>query len=495
MSLLKVWQANSCREISFSPPALLSKLLQQNGLDASHPCGGRGHCGKCTVYAAGSLSSPSAAETRIGSRLSCQTVLLGDAEVRLPEELGAIETSGCAPAVGSPMAGSYGAAVDIGTTTIALKLYALASGTVLAEVGMMNPQRSISADVIGRIGAAMEGSLPLLQSLVTDAIQSLLVRSASLARISLEEIGALVVTGNTTMLYLLTGRDPSCLSAAPFRADCLFGQYETLLGIPVYYPACMSAFVGADITCAVLDSGMTLKQETSLLCDIGTNGEIALWTGGKLYVTSTAAGPAFEGAGISCGCSSIPGAIDRVKAEGGKLSVHTIGNRPAIGLCGSGLVDAVAAFLALGDIDETGAVEKDSLPLSDAVSLLPADIRAVQLAKGAIAAGIRTLTEMAKIPLEDIQTLYIAGGFGSHLDPASAAAIGLIPEDLESRVCVLGNAALSGAARLLLDQNRICFAEELAEKSEHITLSGNSRFNYHFMNAMLFGSEELTDEF
>ena len=269
----------------------------------------------------------------------------------------------------------------------------------------------------------------------------------------------------------------------------MFDRMDTILAIPVYYPPCMDAFVGADIVCAVLDSGLYHKHQTALLCDIGTNGEIALWKDRTLYVTSTAAGPAFEGAGISCGFESIPGAIDRVWIENGSIQVHTIAEKPAVGLCGSGLLDAVAVFLKTGDIDETGAVEKDILPLTNSVALLPADIRAVQLAKGALAAGIRTLLEQANISEEDIETLYIAGGFGSHLNIASTAAIGLIPKTLRHRVRVLGNAALAGAARLLLDRNQMNTVRELTQKSVSVTLSGNGRFNQHFMDAMLFGDE------
>lgn len=494
MPVLKVWQNKICREIPFSGTPALSTLLQQYDLFAAHPCGGRGSCGKCAVRAEGELSAPTSAEKKAGTRLSCQITLMGDAEIWLHEDSGVVEVSGSSPALGSPMEGRYGAAVDIGTTTVALKLYDLANGAVLAQAGTMNPQRSIAADVMGRISAAMGGLLPMLQSMVTDAIRSLLAKACGFVQLSMEEVDALVVTGNTTMLYLLTGRDPACLSAAPFQADCLFDSRDTLQGIPVYYPACMNTFVGADITCAVLDSGMHLKKRTSLLCDIGTNGELALWRGGRLYVTSTAAGPAFEGAGISCGCGSIPGAIDRVWMENGKIRMHTIGNKAAVGLCGSGLVDALAVFLEAGNIDQTGVMYGDFLPLTEAVKLLPGDIRAVQLAKGAIAAGIRTLLELADVSEEAIDAFYIAGGFGSHLDTASAAAIGLIPRQLEHRVHILGNSALSGAARLLLDQELVPATRDLTAKAVHVALSGNSRFNQHFMNAMLFGGEDMFDE-
>ena len=157
------------------------------------------------------------------------------------------------------------------------------------------------------------------------------------------------------------------------------------------------------------------------------DGRLALWKDGVLYVSSTAAGPAFEGAGISCGCGSIAGAVDRVWLEDGGIAAHTIGEGKAVGLCGSGLIDAIACFLENGMVDETGATDEDELPLRDGIALAPRDIRAVQLAKAAIAAGIETLMEAANVTADEIETLYIAGGFGSHLNVRSAARIGLIP--------------------------------------------------------------------
>jgi uncharacterized 2Fe-2S/4Fe-4S cluster protein (DUF4445 family) len=252
----------------------------------------------------------------------------------------------------------------------------------------------------------------------------------------------------------------------------------------------MNAFVGADITCAVLASKMCGK-ETALLCDVGTNGEIALWKGGVLYVTSTAAGPAFEGAGISCGCSSIPGAIDRVWLENGELQIHTIGDAPAVGVCGSGLIDAVAQLLEAEWMDETGALDDDEVALAPGVVLLQKDIRAMQLAKAAIAAGIQTLLEVSDTTCDQIETLYIAGGFGSHLSIESAVKIGLIPVELENKVQVIGNAALAGAAQLLLDSRKLEELRTIAARSKHWNLGGNPKFNENYMNAMLFPMEDM----
>lgn len=493
MGVLIIRQGGKSQRVEFSGTPLLEEVLSQAGIEFDHPCGGRGVCGKCAAEITGQVSAPNAAERRAGHRLTCQARLLGDAAVWLPEfGKDLVEISSTAQSAGNPMAGSYGAAVDIGTTTLALKLYDLQSGRLLASGGRMNPQRAVAADVMGRIGAAMAGGASHLQSLVREALGQMLDQASMDAGIPREALSVMVVTGNTTMLYLITGRNPECLSHAPFLAGTLFDFHARLLDMAVYYPPCMNAFVGADITCAVLASGMCENPQTSLLCDIGTNGEIALWKNGKLYVTSTAAGPAFEGAGISCGCGSIPGAIDRVWVENGQVQCHTIGDAPPAGVCGSGLIDAIAAFRETGMIDETGASAADVLPLKGEIHLLPKDVRAIQLAKAAIRAGIQTLLESALVPEAEVATVYIAGGFGSHLNVASAAAIGLIPSGLQDRVRILGNAALSGAGTLLLNQDRLETARSIAAGATHLDLGGNPRFNENYIEQMLFPAESET---
>ena len=489
MPKLTVRRGDATWTIPFESGQRLDEVLIAHDLAVPRPCGGRGVCGKCAVELSGQVSAPNAAERRAGRRLSCQALLMGDALAVLPDDGGmeqiALFSDAAARAV-KPTAGRLGAAVDIGTTTLACKLYDLRDGTCLSEAGRRNPQTAVAADVMGRVGHAMDGGLDTLRRQAGEAVEGMLRESCARAGVSFEALDALVVTGNTTMLYLLTGRDPRALSHAPFLADHLFDEETELFGRRTYLPPCMHAFVGADISCAVLAAGQCDGDGISLLTDIGTNGEIALWKDGVLRVASTAAGPAFEGAGISCGCGSVRGAIDRVWLEGKEVRAHTIGEASAVGVCGSGLIDAIAAFLQRGDIEETGATEEERLALRDGVALMPKDIRAVQLAKAAIAAGMETLMRSAQTAPEEIGTLYIAGGFGSHLNVDSAATIGLIPDALAGSVRILGNAALAGAARLLLDTDAIARIRAICARATFVNLGGDPLFNELYVDHMFF---------
>lgn len=489
MPRLTIHRGSMSFAVDFLSPERLSVLLARSGMPLAQPCGGRGVCGKCAVLLTGDASAPNHAEQRCGVRLACQAVIRGDCDVILPEKrpMAQIEAgSGEALVPVQPMPGRYGAAIDIGTTTLVLRLYDLHTGRCLAHAAMLNPQTSAAADVIGRIGAAMGGQLEALSASVRSALRTLLGSACAQGGVDAAEVTLLTVTGNTTMLYLLTGRSPERLSCAPFEADCLFGEECVLLDRRVYLPPCLHAFVGADTACALLASGMLERAETALLCDAGTNGEIALWHRGQLYVASAAAGPAFEGAGISCGCGSVPGAIDRVWTEAGEVRIHTIGEEAPVGLCGSGLLDAAATLAQLEIIDETGAMEEDC-PLAPGVVLTRQDVRALQLAKAALAAGMDSLLHAAGCRQEEVTALYLAGGFGSHLNADSAARIGMIPVALADKVRVIGNAALDGAAMLLADTSLRERTAAFCRQAQHVRLDGNAYFSQRFVDAMMFG--------
>ena len=449
------------------------------------PCGGRGRCGKCTVKAQGALRSLSdgAVKTVNGPVRSCQYFPAGDVTVWLKAASAAPEV----PAVASAIPGGgtgQGLAIDLGTTTVTAALYDLATGALLRVQSELNAQRTYGADVITRIQHCREGHFQDLFDVTCAQLAGFTRDTDRLTRVT--------IAGNTVMEHLAAGLDPSPLAVPPFTVRSLFGQTAASSLWPdaqVYYSRCVSAYVGGDITAGMAACGLQHAEGLVLYVDIGTNGEIALWKDGRLYVTSTAAGPAFEGAGISCGCGSIAGAIDRVWAENGQICAHTIGEAPAVGICGSGLIDAVAALLARGDVDETGAAEAKSLSLQDGVSLLQEDIRAVQLAKAAIAAGIQTLLADAGVAEGEIENLFIAGGFGSHLNATSAAAIGLIPRAFAKKVRVLGNASLTGAGMLLLDEEKLAQAATIVQKAIPVALGGNPKFNEAYIEQMLFPEE------
>ncbi|MGN1026473.1 MAG: ASKHA domain-containing protein [Faecousia sp.] len=490
----------SGQSISVEPGMTLSQVL---GHSLEMPCAGHGRCGKCKVTVSGALSPLSATEQAHltaeeiarGVRLACCTRVEGDCRVSLP---GSAHSQICLSGVMGnialrPRFRSFGAAVDIGTTTLAASLYG-ADGTLLAQASMANPQAAWGADVISRIEAALKGEGPALAASVRGAIDDLLGQMAAQARIDPEKIDALVITGNTAMLHLFTETSPEPLSHAPFEAKRLFGEVCTAssLGLSacpggeIYLPRCMSAFVGADITTALLASGICETADTRILVDIGTNGEMALWHKGELTCCSTAAGPAFEGAGLSMGMHGQDGAVDHVTLRNGALQPHVIGEGQPVGICGSGVIDALACLLETEELDETGLLETDPAPIASPVVLTQKDVRMVQLAKSAISAGLRTLLRTEGISCKDVAELAVAGGFGSYLNVANAGRIGLIPEELVNKVRVLGNAALSGAAMLLLDRELAQTGTRLALSAHTLVLSANPVFSEYYTDGMFF---------
>ena len=495
------------KPISCPMGTCLGDLLSHHG-QGSMPCGGHGKCGKCLTTVTGVVSAPTEDEKRIlspeeltkGVRLACRVMVLGNCTATTSEQgKGQIVTDGRFPASMaarplSPAFDGYGVAIDIGTTTLAARLYDSA-GNLLSETSRLNPQSAWGADVISRMEAAMAGNAGKIAQITRRALDSMMGELAAAARVATADVTGAVITGNTVMLHLLTETDVEPLTHAPFAAERLFGEILTarevgLTAIPpeatVYLPPCIAAFIGADTVTATLASDLREKTETALLCDIGTNGEMVLWHENTLYACSTAAGPAFEGAGISMGMGGKTGAIDRVWTQDGEICAHVIGETDPVGLCGSGLVDAVAALLDTELLDETGYLEDDPAVIAAPVEIIQEDIRAVQLAKSAIHAGMRTLIHTAKLDCDDVATLYIAGGFGSYLNVQSAGKIGLLPEELTDRVTVLGNAALTGASMLLLCADLRPACERMARETRVVELATNPVFVSEYMERMMF---------
>lgn len=500
--MLKVVCAGKSRDFEPVSGITAAEFLREHGYSVPAPCGGNGKCGKCRIHAHGGLSEITAEEKaflseediRGGVRLACLCRLTGEDAVLEPgsngETMGV--TDGELPDMElSPFGDGLGLAVDIGTTTVAAYLYDLSTGMRLGRRARENAQTAFGADVVARLSYSLAGDGEKLKTAITEEISGMAEQLCAEAGRSVGEIGAAVITGNTAMLYFINGYPVDDIAAAPFEARHLFGGFEPAekffagwrSGARVYFPPCIGAYLGADLVCAMLASAIEEKTEPTLLADIGTNGEMALISNGELFCCSTAAGPAFEGAGISHGTGARPGAIDKVSAENGELVIHVIGDEKAASICGSGLLDAAAAALELELIDEAGHIEED-IVLSEEVCLTQADVRALQLAKAAIRAGMDTLTERGcpgKTPV-----LMLAGGFGTKLFPVSAERIGLIPPDTAEGCVPLGNAAGVGASMMLLSENMRRRGEEIAARSKAIELTGDPVFSERYIENMFF---------
>jgi uncharacterized 2Fe-2S/4Fe-4S cluster protein (DUF4445 family) len=436
----------------------------------------------------------------------------------------AVMTGGVVTAVepGDTGDGAYGVAVDIGTTTVVVYLCHLPTGRLAAVASEVNPQTQYGEDVISRLQLAVSGEegLARLHGAVTGAIDELIGRAAGEAGISRGSIYEIVVVGNTCMGHLLLGLEPVGLVRLPFVP--IFRNAQTVraadLGIEihpdgqVYVAPNIGGYVGADTVGVILASELDQSDGLRVAVDIGTNGEIVVAQEGELWACSTAAGPAFEGARISRGMRAATGAIDQVSVDG-DVSYHVIGGVAPVGICGSGLVDAVAELVRVGVVEESGrlrrreevggAPEKVRRRLVEnggglefvvasaqesgsgrPVTITARDIREGQLAKGAIYAGIELVLESLGRRPEEIERLLLAGAFGNYIKRESAVAIGLVPALPAERIVSIGNAAGLGARLALCSVSLRRRAEEIARRVHHVELSEQDGFYDHFAEAM-----------
>ena len=401
----------------------------------------------------------------------------------------------------------YGLVVDIGTTTVAALLVDLRRGRIVAVRGERNAQASYGADVISRIRYDMEDAARPLQEAIIRQLNGLL--RELLAEAGVEDVALISLTGNTTMMHFLCGLPAEHISRAPFIPLTLEAMRlpAARLGLRSRATAFLlpgiSAYIGADIVASLLAADAHTEQPPFLLVDLGTNAETVLSANGTLYACSAAAGPCFEGATLSCGMAGQDGAIDTVSADRETgMTFTTLGKRPARGLCGSGVLDAMALLLDAGLVDETGRLEADESALGcrirddalvfvDAVRLTQKDIREIQLAKAAVRAGIDILLAEAGLQVADVACLYLAGGFGSAMNPASAARVGLIPEELAGKVRVLGNAAGFGALRYVTEQGAPEHARTIIGKTRYIELSAHAGFTEAYIERITFPEPEV----
>lgn len=496
----------------------LLALMQKQRVPIMAPCNGKGECGRCRVRFLSGAPMPTEKERHLlkqeelerGIRLACAAHMTEPCQILLEEpgeETMAVltkkQTQGEA-CQEKTKSGSYGIAIDIGTTTLAAELFALSDGRTVSIASGVNHQRAYGADVISRISAANEGKGALLQAVIRADIVRL-TKELLGETVALEEVKKIAVVGNTTMCHLLRGLSCEGLGCAPF-VPTDNSLYETdarqVFGVEGWNAKVtilpgISAFVGADIVAGIYAGGMDRREEASLLLDIGTNGEMVLCHDGGLLVTSTAAGPVFEGGHISCGVPGIPGAVCHATLCGADWKYETIDGKAPVGICGTGIIDIVSELVENGLVDENGTLAEpwfaDGITVAGNVIFDQKDIREVQMGKAAIRAGIETLlAEYGKT--QDIQTggasnltVYLAGGFGHYMDIAKAICIGMFPESFAGCTKSIGNCALEGAKQYLLSEEdaRGRIAQMIA-KAKELNLAEQTLFQELYVTHMFF---------
>ena len=410
-----------------------------------------------------------------------------------------------------------GLAVDVGTTKVAAYLLDLESGDVLAVRGAMNPQISFGEDVISRIDYCNknEGGRETLQGKVIAALNEMIAEMCAEADVSPEQIVEAVIVGNTAMHHLLAGLPVRQLAMAPYvpavgeALDLPAGEIglEISPGAFIHLPPNVAGFVGADHVSMVLSTDIWQTKNTVIALDIGTNTEITLAVGGRMLSCSCASGPAFEGAHIRDGMRASPGAIERVQIKNGQPNIYTVGEKPPVGICGSGILDTVAELFKDGIIDRRGSFQEGAANVKEGTStgykeflLVPskdsghgkeivvtrADVNEIQLAKAAIRAGLEILLEEGGIEAGDIDEFIIAGAFGTYLDVGSAIIVGMFPELPRDRFRQVGNAAGTGAQQMLISGERRRVADEIPERVDYVELTTHAGFEKAFMKAMFF---------
>ena len=479
----------------------LRDLLFEQGVE--FPCGGQGRCRGCKVrVVAGEAALTPEQETRLtaaeiasGWRLACRLFLHSDLTLELRQWDAAI-LSHEGDFTFSPRPG-LGVAVDLGTTTLVAQLLDLQTSQVLAVRTALNAQARYGADVMSRIGFAIaDDGQAVLTRTIRDQIGKLLRDLIFAAQVEPSRVQEAVIVGNTAMHHLFCGIDVRPLAQVPFTPlddglqvmDGAALGWHTTPDMTVHFLPCLGGFVGSDLLAGVLATNLDRRDALTMLVDLGTNGEIVLGNRDGLLCASTAAGPAFEGARIGMGMRAATGAISAVKNVDGQAVCHVLGNVAPAGICGSGLVDAVAVGLELGVIRPNGrlATGGDRWELAPPVAISQTDIRQLQLAKGAIAAGIRLLLDEWGAQPDDVSELVLAGAFGNYVKRISARRIGLLKFPPE-RVTPLGNTALLGAKLALFagdtDEAR---HQAIRAMTQHRTLSDDPRFMEVYVDEMGF---------
>jgi uncharacterized 2Fe-2S/4Fe-4S cluster protein (DUF4445 family) len=398
---------------------------------------------------------------------------------------------------GNTLSQNFGLAVDVGTTTLVMELVDVETGKTLDLEAALNSQSRRGADVISRLTYALAepGNASELRELVLETLNQMARRLIVRNRISPGSIYEVAFSGNTAMSHLLLGVPVDSLARAPYHAvfSRLPGLRASEVGLAIhpqgraYFAPNIKSFVGGDISSGLLAARLATRSGNYLFLDLGTNGEIVLKAGKELIATSTAAGPAFEGMNISCGMPALLGAIYKAE-DSGSVQVSTIGNSTPLGVCGTGLIDLVAVFLARGEIVPGGAILNPSkkLPVAPGIVLTQDDIRQMQLACAAIRSGIQLMLKAKGMSVEELHGILIAGAFGSYLNIRNSQALGLLPRMDEERVMFVGNASLAGARLLLVAKEEREALESLAQSIRYLSLASDPEFQDYFIGALKF---------
>lgn len=513
----------------------LFELLIRNGIPLANSCGGNHTCGKCIVYVESDLPIPIRKsekellqkQSAHNGRLACFIEVEQDLRVSLPLELPAQICVDSPQVIRQPdprinnteSSSACGIAVDIGTTTVALYLLDFKSGNIIDYISFLNPQRKYGADVIARIDYTLrvKKGLEHLNKEIIAAINSAIGELCKRNALQPDDIHEMTVVGNTTMLYLFIGLPCTNLARAPYKPVYTAASKieATELGVSinqcgdiVVLPG-IAAFAGADTLAALGACGMSEDNRVNLLIDLGTNGEIVLGNKDRMVCCSTAAGPAFEGGRITFGVGGVSGAIDHVNFSWDKIFT-TINNQEPVGICGSGVLDVAAELLRYDIIDKSGRLRKKSetseklskklkdrliekegqtaflLDKDSGIVFTQSDVRELQLAKGAIFAGINILLKEMAIRTSDIGKVYLAGGFGNYMDIASAEALKLIPQGLHKKAVSIGNAAGSGAQMALMSDAFYQNLKRAKGNVEYLELSLTPDFQTEYIKALDF---------
>jgi len=519
---------------------LLDACLEA-GITIDGNCGGAGICGKCKVQVIsgdpGEASDEDKAvltetEIRNGFRLACRLFPAEDITVQLPRYDDTLKKKADLSAIGNGLAVDnnysadrcFGLSFDVGTTTVVGMLWNLVTGELLEARAESNPQAAHGADVISRIMFAGGGdkNLRLLKDEIIGCLSRIAAAMIKTQGISSDVIYEVTIVGNTTMSHLVVGVDPRQLAVAPFKpvfcdaVEKSAGEFGIRVnpGANVTLLPNIAGHVGSDITADIIASGIAKMKGAHLLIDIGTNGEIVLCRDGESLTCSTAAGPAFEGAAIYQGMRAASGAIERVDMDANGVSIRVIEGLRPIGICGSGILDAVGELWKVGGIDRTGRMldagkaRENGIPEKlasrlregmtgrefvlaynegmDDIVITQKDIREVQLAKAAMRAGINLMLQEFDLEKNDIDSIFVAGAFGNHIRTESAVGIGLIPRIGEDKVKYIGNSAGVGAGMALLSRAAMEEAKATAKAVRHVELAANPHFQEAYLAAMSF---------